>query len=184
MFWGRILLYLDSFRIFGAMLVILKQMFQETFIFFALLIVIMVGFLQAFMGLDNTDAEEAPPMTSFILRTMANAVLQSPEFESFDKFSPPFGMILYYVFTFVIMVLLLNILIALFNSAYEDITGNSTDEFMALVSTIYSIMDSLGYMLTNFLYSLLKRRCSSSEHRMRMSLCLVRQQIRDEHEPA
>ncbi|KAK6346787.1 hypothetical protein TWF696_006896 [Orbilia brochopaga] len=132
MFWCRILLYLDSFRIFGAMLVILKQMFQETFIFFSLLIIIMVGFLQAFMGLDNTDAESAPPMTSFIFRTMTNAILQSPEFDSFDKFSPPFGMILYYIFTFVIMVLLLNILIALFNSAYEDITGNATDEFMAL----------------------------------------------------
>jgi len=107
-------------------------MFQETFIFFALLIIIMVGFLQAFIGLDNTDAETAPPMTGFIFRTMANAILQSPDFESFDKFSPPFGMILYYIFTFVIMVLLLNILIALFNSAYEDITGNANDEFMAL----------------------------------------------------
>ncbi|EPS45323.1 hypothetical protein H072_668 [Dactylellina haptotyla CBS 200.50] len=132
MFWCRVLLYLDSFRIFGAMLVILKQMFQETFIFFSLLIIIMVGFLQAFIGLDNTDAETAPPMTGFIFRTMANALLQSPDFGSFDKFSPPFGMILYYIFTFVIMVLLLNILIALFNSAYEDITGNAIDEYMAL----------------------------------------------------
>jgi len=132
MFWSRILLYLDSFRIFGAMLVILKQMFQETFIFFSLLIIIMVGFLQAFIGLDNTDAEKAPPMTSFIFRSMTNAILQSPEFDSFDNFSPPFGTILYYIFSFVIMVLLLNILIALFNSAYEDITGNAIDEFMAL----------------------------------------------------
>ncbi|KAK6537532.1 hypothetical protein TWF694_011714 [Orbilia ellipsospora] len=132
MFWCRILLFLDSFRIFGAMLVILKQMFQETFIFFSLLIIIMIGFLQAFMGLDNTDAEKAPPMTGFIFRTMTNALLQSPDFESFDQFSPPFGMILYYIFTFVIMVLLLNILIALFNSAYEDITGNAIDEYMAL----------------------------------------------------
>lgn len=30
------------------------------------------------------------------------------------------------------MVLLLNILIALYNSAYEDITGNATDEYMGL----------------------------------------------------
>ena len=32
------------------------------------------------------------------------------------------------------MVILLNILIALYNSAYEDITGNATDEYMALFS--------------------------------------------------
>jgi hypothetical protein len=41
-------------------------------------------------------------------------------------------MILYYIYSFVIMVILLNILIALYNSAYEDITGNADDEYMAL----------------------------------------------------
>jgi hypothetical protein len=63
---------------------------------------------------------------------MANAVMQSPDFSGFDQFAPPFGIILYYVFTFVVMVILLNILIALYNSAYEDITDNAVDEYMAL----------------------------------------------------
>lgn len=44
----------------------------------------------------------------------------------------PFGLILYYLFCFTIMVILLNILIALYNSAYEDITDNADDEYMAL----------------------------------------------------
>jgi hypothetical protein len=65
---------------------------------------------------------------------MANAVMQSPDFSGFDNFSPPFGIILYYIFTFLIMVVLLNILIALYNSAYEDITDNAIDEYMALFS--------------------------------------------------
>lgn len=63
---------------------------------------------------------------------MANAVMQSPDFSGFDAFAPPFGIILYYIFTFVVMVVLLNILIALYNSAYEDITDNAIDEYMAL----------------------------------------------------
>jgi hypothetical protein len=63
---------------------------------------------------------------------MANAVMQSPDFSGFDAFAPPFGIILYYIFTFLIMVVLLNILIALYNSAYEDITDNAVDEYMAL----------------------------------------------------
>lgn len=63
---------------------------------------------------------------------MANAVMQSPDFDGFDNFAPPFGIILYYVFTFVVMVILLNVLIALYNSAYEDITQNAIDEYMAL----------------------------------------------------
>ena len=63
---------------------------------------------------------------------MANAIMQSPDFDGFERFAPPFGIILYYIFTFVVMVILLNILIALYNSAYEDVTGNATDEYMAL----------------------------------------------------
>lgn len=46
----------------------------------------------------------------------------------------PFGIILYYLFTFVVMVILLNVLIALYNQAYTDITENATDEYLALVS--------------------------------------------------
>jgi hypothetical protein len=128
----RLLLYLDSIRFFGAMLVVLKVMMKESLIFFALLIVIIVGFLQAFIGLDNADTNA--DATMFILQAMANAVMQSPDFSGFDNFAPPFGIILYYIFAFLIMVVLLNILIALYNSAYEDITENAIDEYMALFS--------------------------------------------------
>ncbi|OBU00301.1 hypothetical protein VE01_01528 [Pseudogymnoascus verrucosus] len=130
MFWGRLLLFMDTFRFFGAMLVVLKVMMKESLIFFALLIVVIVGFLQAFIGMDNVDNKS--DATVFILQNMANAILGSPDFSGFDAFAPPFGIILYYIFTFTVMVILLNILIALYNSAYEDITGNALDEYMAL----------------------------------------------------
>ncbi|KAI1299591.1 hypothetical protein F5Y03DRAFT_365821 [Xylaria venustula] len=131
MFWGRLLLYLDSFRFFGAMLVVLKVMMKESIIFFALLIVVIIGFLQAFIGMDYAD-DMAGEDTIFILQAMANAIMQSPDFSGFERFSPPFGIILYYLFTFVVMVVLLNVLIALYNSAYEDIYDNSDDEYLAL----------------------------------------------------
>lgn len=130
MFWMRLLLYLDTIRFFGAMLVVLKVMMKESLIFFALLIVIVIGFLQAFIGMDMADSNA--DATVFILQAMANALMQSPDFSGFDNFAPPFGIILYYIFTFLIMVILLNILIALYNSAYEDITDNAIDEYMAL----------------------------------------------------
>lgn len=149
MFWVRLMLYLDSFRFFGAMLVVLKVMMKESIIFFALLIVVLVGFLQAFMGMDEVDSK----LDAFglITREMANAIMGSPNLDAFDDFAYPFGTILYYIFSFIIMVckcttslltldsskltlfaVLLNILIALYNSAYEDITGNAIDEFMAI----------------------------------------------------
>jgi hypothetical protein len=132
MFWMRLLLYLDTIRFFGAMMVVLKVMMKESLIFFALLLVILIGFLQAFIGMDNADSNA--DATIFIVQAMANAVMQSPEFSGFDNFAHPFGLILYYIFTFLIMVVLLNILIALYNSAYEDITDNAIDEYMALFS--------------------------------------------------
>ncbi|EXJ54015.1 hypothetical protein A1O7_09352 [Cladophialophora yegresii CBS 114405] len=130
MFWGRLLLYLDTFRFFGAMLVVLKVMMRESLIFFALLIVVCVGFLQAFIGLNQVEGNAS--ISSFVITAMANAVMQSPEFDGFDNYAHPFGLILYYLFTFVVMVILLNILIALYNSAYEDITENAIDEYMAM----------------------------------------------------
>jgi hypothetical protein len=70
MFWMRLLLYLDSIRFFGAMLVVLKVMMKESLIFFALLIVIIIGFLQAFIGMDNADNKaDVRPLSSLKLLT-------------------------------------------------------------------------------------------------------------------
>ncbi|KAM0187452.1 hypothetical protein ACHAPQ_004299 [Fusarium lateritium] len=131
MFWSRLLLYFDSFRFFGAMLVVLKVMMKESLIFFALLIVVIIGFLQAFIGLDIAD-DNVLGDTWFIIEAMLKAIMQSPEFDGFEDFGHPFGLILYYCFTFVVMIILLNILIALYNSAYEDIYENADDEYLAL----------------------------------------------------
>jgi hypothetical protein len=40
------------------MLVVLKVMMKESLIFFALLFVIVIGFLQAFVGMDNADSNK------------------------------------------------------------------------------------------------------------------------------
>ena len=130
MFWCRLLLYLDNLRFFGAMLVILKVMMKESLIFFLLLVVISIGFLQAFIGMDQVRG--AQRVTLDIVQAMANSLMQSPEFNGFDDFAPPFGIILYYFYTGVVMVILLNILIALFNSAYESVTDNAIDEYLGL----------------------------------------------------
>lgn len=75
MFWMRLLLYLDSVRFFGAMLVVLKVMMKESLIFFALLIVVLVGFFQGFIGMDQVD--EQITAASFISKAMLQAILGS-----------------------------------------------------------------------------------------------------------
>jgi hypothetical protein len=48
----RQLLYLDFFRFFGTMIIVLKKMIKETAVFFLLLVVIAAGFLQSFFAYD------------------------------------------------------------------------------------------------------------------------------------
>lgn len=84
MFWGRLLLYLDTYKFFGAMLVVLKVMMRESAIFFILLFVIGIGFLQAFIGLDQVDNNLTA--TGFVVKQMINALMGSPEFEGFENF--------------------------------------------------------------------------------------------------
>ncbi|KAL3482261.1 hypothetical protein BJX99DRAFT_85006 [Aspergillus californicus] len=130
MFWMRMMLYLDTFKFFGAMFVILRVMMKESLIFFALLFVVLIGFFQAFTGMAQVD--EGTLVTKNIVIAMANSIMQSPEFGMFEDFAFPFGIILYYFYTFIVLTILLNILIALYNSAYEAISGNATDEYMAI----------------------------------------------------
>jgi hypothetical protein len=65
------------------MLVVLKVMMKESLIFFALLIVIIVGFLQAFVGMDNADsnADVSPPWYIFSPTTdLLGNCLHSPSY--------------------------------------------------------------------------------------------------------
>jgi len=112
------------------MLVVVKVMMRESLIFFALLSFLLIGFLQAFIGLD--DADSGNDSTGFIVKNLINVIMTSPDFDGFQTFSHPFGIVLYYIYTFLTMVVLLNILIALYSSAYADVTEDATDEYMAL----------------------------------------------------
>ncbi|ANB14498.1 Yvc1p [Sugiyamaella lignohabitans] len=127
--WGRLLLFLDSVRFFGAMLIVLKELMKESIIFFVLLVVVAGGFLQAFIGLDIADGTR--DVTMLVVQVMTRTVLDGIDFEWMDGFAPPYGEVLYYIFTFLVSTLLLNILVALFNSAYQNIYDNATDEYLA-----------------------------------------------------
>ncbi|KAJ6166982.1 hypothetical protein N7470_002429 [Penicillium chermesinum] len=118
MFWMRMMLYLDTFRFFGAMFVVLRVMMKESLIFFALLFVVLAGFFQGFIGMAQVDQDA--DIVRLIIQGMANSVMQSPEFEIFQDFAFPFGIILYYVFNFIIMIVHM-----------RTFSSNATDEYMA-----------------------------------------------------
>jgi hypothetical protein len=57
---------------------------------------------------------------------------RSPDFDSpSERFGYPFGLIIYYSWNFLTTIILVNVLIALFGSAYSDVEENATDEYLA-----------------------------------------------------
>ncbi|SCV05488.1 LANO_0H08592g1_1 [Lachancea nothofagi CBS 11611] len=130
--WTRLLLYLESSRFVGALLVVLKHMMQESIVFFFLLLLIVIGFLQGFIGLDSSDGNRE--ITWPIISNLMLTVLGAGKFEMFTDFAPPFAGILYYSYSFVVTVILLNILIALYSTAYQKVIDNAIDEYMALMA--------------------------------------------------
>lgn len=112
------------------MLVCLSQMIRESLIFFVLLIVLCCGFLQAFVGLDESDGSVS--IFGETLHVILVTIMMEPDFDSLESLAWPYGKVLYYFFTFIVTILLLNILIALFGSAYGRVYDNAIDEYLAL----------------------------------------------------
>ena len=67
------------------MIIVISRMMRESLIFFALLIIILLGFLQAFVGLDQVDNELTA--VSFVAKAMLNAIMTAPEFDGFDSYA-------------------------------------------------------------------------------------------------
>ncbi|VEU22575.1 DEKNAAC103592 [Brettanomyces naardenensis] len=131
--WTRMLLFLDVYQFVGTMIIIIKKMMKESIIFFVMLTFILIGFLQAFLGLDQADGKR--DLTKFVVQSLLRTVLSGPDFDSMNRFASPYGSILYYAFTFIIVLILLNILIALYSQAYSDVVENATDEYLAQYSS-------------------------------------------------
>jgi hypothetical protein len=123
---------LDAQKFVGAMIVVIKVMMRESILFFFLLSVIILGFLQGFLGLDASDGESNA--TQIILISLIKSVVGDSSFEDFSIFVPPYASVLYYTYSFLLTVILMNILIALYSSAYANIVDNATDEYLALVA--------------------------------------------------
>lgn len=139
-YWVRLILYFDTLPFFGTLLIVVQRMLKESLIFFALLSAVLIGFLQAFVGLDLND--ESLTATSFIFKQLTNAILGSPDFgDDWDRFAPPWGLVLYYIYSLVVIVILLNVLIALFGSAYAQVTDDSVEQYLALFAhkTVQSV---------------------------------------------
>lgn len=130
--WSRLLLYLESEKFVGTMLVVLNHMMTESIVFFVLLFLLLFGFLQGFLGLDAADGKR--DISNPIMINLVLTVLGGGDFNIFKELAPPFAGILYYIYSFIVSAILLNILVAFYSSAYQRVIENSDNEYMALMS--------------------------------------------------
>ncbi|KAF8915320.1 hypothetical protein CPB85DRAFT_1293894 [Mucidula mucida] len=117
----------DGYKYIGTMQICIARMLQESGIFFALLSLMALGFAQALYALDAADGQADPP--SGIANVLIQALLQSPDFSKFEN--SPSGMIMYYFWNVVTALILLNVLISLFSSAYSDVVDDAEAQYLA-----------------------------------------------------
>ncbi|KAI1796187.1 calcium activated cation channel [Ganoderma leucocontextum] len=92
-----------------------------------LLALLGIGFLQGLYALDAADGNTDHPTE--ILHGLIQALLQAPNYDMFMGTSPA-GLILYYLWNVATAVILLNVLISLFASAYEDVVNDAAAEYL------------------------------------------------------
>lgn len=131
--WIQLLKITDGWKYFGSLQVILLRMFKESAIFFTLLIIVMIGFFHAFYALDAADESRVDNAVVKIIDVLTQALLGGADFDltNDEAFGYPYGHILYYAYCFVTAVILLNILIAFFGTAYSDVVDSADEVYAA-----------------------------------------------------
>ncbi|KZV77107.1 calcium activated cation channel [Peniophora sp. CONT] len=125
--WMKLVTVFDGYKYIGTMQICVARMLRESGIFFALLSILGIGFLQALYALDASDGVSESPIE--VVHVMVQALLGSPNFDKFEDSA--MGMLLYYFWNIVTAVILLNVLISLFSSAYDDVVDDAEAEFLA-----------------------------------------------------
>lgn len=125
--WMKLVTIFDGYKYMGTMQICVARMLQESGIFFALLTVLGAGFFQGLYALDAADGESGSP--SVIVNVLVQGLLQAPNYDRFS--TSPAGLTLFYLWTLVTVVILLNVLISLFASAYSDVVNDAEAEYMA-----------------------------------------------------
>ncbi|THH28802.1 hypothetical protein EUX98_g5390 [Antrodiella citrinella] len=125
--WMKLIPIFDGYKYVGTMQICIARMLQESGIFFGLLALLGVGFLQGLYALDAADGQNESPYE--LINVLIQALLQSPNYEWFS--ASPAGLGLYYLWNVATAVILLNILISLFASAYDDVVEDAAAEYLA-----------------------------------------------------
>ncbi|KAI0346876.1 calcium activated cation channel [Trametopsis cervina] len=125
--WMKLITVFDGYKYVGTMQICVARMLQESGIFFGLLALLGAGFLQGLYALDAADGNTDHPRE--VINLLIQALLQAPDYGRWNGWAP--GLFLYYLWNVATVVILLNILISLFASAYDDVVEDASAEYLA-----------------------------------------------------
>ncbi|KAF8622048.1 hypothetical protein AX15_007201 [Amanita polypyramis BW_CC] len=125
--WIKLVTVFDGQKYIGTMQICIARMLKESGIFFALLSILSIGFYQGLYALDAADGtvDDVPE----VVNVLVQALLQSPNYNKFA--GSPTGLLLFYLWNTVTTIILLNVLISLFSSAYSDIVQDAEAQYLA-----------------------------------------------------
>ncbi|EIN10527.1 calcium activated cation channel [Punctularia strigosozonata HHB-11173 SS5] len=127
--WMKLVTVFDGYKYVGTMQICMARMIKESGIFFALLSILGIGFVQGLWALDAADGRSDLPVVNLLIE----ALLQAP---AYDKFAfSPVGLSLYYLWNVATAVILLNVLVSLFSSAYDDVVEDAEAEYLAFFAS-------------------------------------------------
>ncbi|KAJ7167506.1 calcium activated cation channel [Mycena filopes] len=129
--WMKIVTVFDGYKYVGTMQICVARMLQESGIFFALLSLLTLGFGQGLYALDASDG--TVETAGNIVNLLIQALLQSPDYSKFSASTA--GLTLYYFWGVITCLILLNILISLFSSAYSDVVDDAEAQYLAFFAS-------------------------------------------------
>ncbi|KZT71461.1 calcium activated cation channel [Daedalea quercina L-15889] len=124
--WMKVIPVFDGFQFVGTMQICVARMLKESGIFFGLLALLGIGFLQGLYALDAADGHNDHPYE--VVHVLIQALLQSPNYDMFSGSTS--GQWLYYGWNVATAVVLVNVLISLFSSAYNDVIEDAAAEYL------------------------------------------------------
>ncbi|KAF9359509.1 hypothetical protein BGX26_012142 [Mortierella sp. AD094] len=137
--WVKTLSLLDGFQYFGTMVMVLQKMLKDGIMFFWLLAWVYIGFFQSFYALQEDELKDFVSSTMLLVR----GFLQDPDWELAESIDPNYGNYLFALYLFLTSIILLNLLVALFNSSYTNITDSAEKEYLALFTfKVFSYLKS------------------------------------------
>lgn len=124
--WMRLITVFDGFKYIGTMQICVARMLRESGIFFVLLAIVGIGFAQSMYAIDAADGHT--DRANLIINNLIQGLLGSPDFSGASN---AWALWIYYFWNVFTTILLLNILISLFSSAYDDVTDDASAHFLA-----------------------------------------------------